>query len=152
MATVYGVNRTLANNPAGSNITDPGVLEGKLRVMMDSYEAASLASGSIIEVGRELPKNARIINVILMTDALGAGRTLAVGDYEDNDRYITATTCNTANLVTYLNAIDGRLYEVDETYTGKTVGSGTDRQITVTLGGGSAATGTIKIAIIYTYE
>lgn len=151
MATYKGVNRTLADNPAGSNIMDPGVQKGKLRTMMDTYEASGEATGSIIEMCEKLPKGARVLEVCLSTDALGAGRTLAVGDYEDNDRYITATTCNTANLMTRLNAIDGRQYKVDETYTGKTVGSGTDRQITITTAGG-AINGTIKIEITYTQE
>ena len=122
--------------------------------MTDTYEAASSASGTVIEVGREIPVKARILDVELITDALGSGRTCIVGDYEDTNRYITTTTCNTANLRTRLLAIDGFLYKIDETFTGKTGGEGasTDRQVIITLGGGSAATGTIKIVISYTYE
>lgn len=150
MATVYGTNRTKANTPtsAASNIMGAGVQDGKLRVIMDSYECASTASGTIIEMGQYLPKGARVIETKLMTDALGSGVTLIVGDYEDDNRYITATTCNTDNLVTSLNAIDGRQYEVDETTEGAT---STDRQIIITTGG-ATATGTIKLEVIYTYE
>jgi hypothetical protein len=148
MATVYGVNRTLANTPEGSNITDAGLLEGKVRVMVDSYEASAIAAGTIIEMGKYIPKGARVIEAELITDALGASVTLIVGDYEDDNRYITVTTCNTANLRTRLNAIDGFQYEVDETTEGAT---STDRQIIITTAG-ATATGTIKLVVYYTYE
>jgi hypothetical protein len=148
MATVYGVNRTLANTPTGSNIMDPGVQTGKQRVIMDVYEASASASGTIIEMGEYLPKGARVVEVALMTDALGGSVTLIVGDYEDDNRYITSTACNNANQVTRLNAIDGRQYKVDETTPGATT---TDRQIIITIGGASA-TGTIKLEVIYVQE
>src|SRR3990167_7115262 len=116
MATVKGVNRTLADNPTGSNIMDSGVQEGKLRTIMDTYEAAAIAIGTIIELGQYLPKGVRIVEVCLMADALGAGVTLKVGDYEDDDRYIEVSgTWNSANQVQRLNAIAGRQYKVDET-------------------------------------
>ena len=148
MATVKGVNRTLADTPEGSNIMEPGVQAGKLRVIQETYEAAAIAAGTIIEMGEYLPKGARIVEVALMTDALGGSVQLIVGDYEDDNRYITATTCNTANQVTRLNAIDGKQYEVDETTAGAT---STDRQITITTSG-ATATGTIKLEVTYTYE
>jgi len=151
MATVKGVNRTLADTPTGSNIVAPGLMKGKLRVMTDSYEASAIAAGTVIEVGDLLPKGVKVVDVMLMGDDLSADVTLAVGDYEDADRYITATVFTTANQVTHLNAIDGLFYEVDETYTGKTVGSGTDRQLTITTAV-SACTGTIKVAVLYVQE
>lgn len=150
MATVYGVNKTKARTPesSSSNIQDPGEQRSKVLQIQDTYEASLTASGTIIEMGDKLPKGARVIDVELMTDALGAGRTCIVGDYEDDNRYITATTCNTANLRTRLNAIDGLLYECDDTTPGDTT---SDRQIIVTLGGGSAATGTIKLVVKYVW-
>ena len=149
MATVKGVNRTLADTPEGSNIMDSGVQKGKLRTMMDTYEAAAIASGTIIEVGEYLPKGARVVEVALMADALGSGVTLIVGDYEDTNRYIEeSSTWNSNNQVQRLNAIAGRQYEVDETTEGAT---STDRQVIITTGGASA-TGTIKIEITYVQE
>lgn len=148
MATYKGVNRTLGDTPEGSNIMDSGVQYGKKRVIMETYEAAAIAAASIIEMGVYLPKGARVVEVKLMTDALGSGVTLAVGDYEDADRYITATAHNTANKVTRLNAIDGDQYEVDET---TATATGTDRQIIITTAG-AAATGTIKLEITYVQE
>jgi hypothetical protein len=150
MATYKGVNRTKADTPrsSDSNIMDPGVQNGKLRTMMDTYEASGIAAGSIIEMGMKIPKGARVVEVKLMTDALGSGVELEVGDYEDPNRYITATGCNSANQVTRLNAIDGDQYKIDETTEGDT---STDRYIIVTTSGGEA-TGTIKIEVTYTYE
>lgn len=148
MATVYGTNRTLANTPEGSNIIDPGLLKGKVRVMVDDYTFASSAIGTIVELGEYLPKGARVIDVELMSAALGSSVTLIVGDYEDDNRYITATECNTANLRTRLNAIAGLNYEVDET---TATATGTDRQIIVTTAG-AIATGQIKLVVKYVSE
>jgi len=155
MATYYGVNRTLANDPVGANRVDAAKMNGKLRVMTDTYEAAALAAGSIIEMGDELPLGSVIVEVILNTDNLQNSTTLKVGDYEDDDRYIDAVDCGSAEVTKQIGTttgnIDGRLYQVDATYSGKTVGSGTDRQIIITTAVG-AATGTIKLAIIYAVE
>ena len=148
MATVKGVNRTLADTPTGSNIMDPGVQAGKLRTIIDTYEAAAIAAGTIIEMSQYLPKGSRVIEVCLTTDALGGSVQLIVGDYEDTNRYITATTCNTANQVTRLNDIDGRGYKADETTPGATT---TDLQIIITTSG-AAATGTIKLEVTYVQE
>lgn len=148
MATYLGVNKTLSDTPEGSNIMDAGVLKGKVRVLQDSYEASAIAAGSIIEVGEYLPKGARVLDVELLCDALGSSVTLIVGDYEDDNRYITVTAMNTANKRTRLNAIDGLNYEVDETTEGDTA---TDRQIIITTAG-AAATGTIKLNVYYTNE
>lgn len=148
MATVKGTNRTLADTPTGSNIIKSGLQKGKLRTMIDYYEASAIAIGSIIEMSEYLPKGAHIVEVALTTDALGSGVTLIVGDYEDDNRYITATACNTANQVTRLNAIDGRQYEADETTEGAT---STDRQIIITTAGATAS-GTIKLEVTYAQE
>ena len=149
MATVKGVNRTLADTPTGSNIMDSGVQKGKNRTIMDTYEAVAVASGDIIEMGEYLPKGARVIEVCLMADALGSGVTLTVGDYESAARYIAvSSTWNTANQVQRLNAIGGRQYEVDET---TATATGTDRQVIITVGG-AAATGTITLEVTYVQE
>jgi len=150
MSTYKGVNRTLADDPVGSNIMDSGLQGGKVRVILDTYEAAAIVAGSIIEVGTELPKGARVIEIVMTTDALGAA-TIDIGDYEDADRYNNDVDVSVANTVTRIDLIDGRQYKVDETYTGKTVGSGTDRQITLTTAS-ATITGTIKIEIYYVQE
>ena len=148
MATVYGVNKTLARDATGSNIVEGGQLKGKERVMYDTYELDSTASGTIIELGEKMPKNARVVDVELMTDAMGSGVTVIIGDYEDDNRYITATTINTANLRTRLKHIDGMGYKMDETTATDT---GTDRQLIATTGGATGS-GTFKVKVTYIQE
>ena len=88
MSSVKGVNYT---NITATPIvkSDSEVAGGKVRVSYDSYEAASLASGSDITIGR-VPANATIIDVVLKCDALGGSSTLKVGDAADDDRYLAA--------------------------------------------------------------
>ena len=132
------------NTTKVTNITaDPAVnvdaaeAHGRMRVWYDSYEASSTASGSTITFAR-MPKGATIWEVKVMADALGASVTIAVGDGDDADRFITATTMNTANLVTNTNAIDGVGYNYS---------AQTDLVATT---GGATATGTIKFMVFYT--
>lgn len=151
MSTVYGVNKTKARTPesGSSNIVDGGLMAGRRRVMYDSYEAAAIVAGTIIEMGDKLPKGAHVIDVELMADALGSSVTLIAGDYEDDNRYIAvSSTWNSANQRQRINAIDGMGYKIDETTEGDT---STDRQIIVTTGA-ATATGTIKIAITFTQD
>ena len=110
---------------------------GRMRVWYDSYEASSTASADTITFAR-MPKGATIWQVRVVADALGSGVTIKVGDASLDDRFITQTTMNTANLVTETNAIDGVGYN----YTAQT-----DLIATV---GGAAATGTIKFMVFYT--
>lgn len=154
MATVYGVNSTKALTPTSENIIDMGDLGGRVRCMFDTYEAAADAAGTVIEMGQKLPVNARVLDVILHTDDLGNSVTLAVGDYEDADRYIDATDHGAgAELQTEMGIgnIAGFGYKIDETYTGVTVGAGSDRQITITTAV-AAATGTIKLLVLYVLD
>lgn len=147
MATYKGVNRTLADTPEGSNIMDPGVQKGKVRVIMDTYEANAIAAGSIIEMGELLPKGARVLEIVMMHDALGAA-IIDIGDYEDDNRYNNDVDVSVANIVDRIDLINGRQYEVVETTPGATT---TDRQIILTTAN-AAITGTIKIEIYYTQE
>lgn len=146
MATVYGVNRTLANDPQGGSILSPGLSRGKVRAIVDTYEAASLASGSIIEMGDKIPKNAKVIGLRVYADALGSGVTIKAGDYEDDDRYFDAEAFNTADKIKEADEIDGVVYEVDET-----VPATLDSQLILTTGG-AAATGTIKTVMLIIEE
>ena len=140
MASVKGTNFT---NITATPIVkiDSGEWTGKLRVQYDSYEASSLASGSDISVAR-LPKGAKIFDVVIHHDALGAGVTLAVGDSADADRYITATAAATAGkiLMSEDGAIDGVAYEQTA-----------ETDVLITTGGGTA-TGTIKCQVWFTIE
>ena len=142
MASVLGVNATKAADPSPSNILDPGTLGGKVRVLIDSYEAAALAAGSDITIGKALPSGAIIVGIAIATDALGAGVTVEVGDANTSDLYLAATVCTSA---TSTNAIatDGLGYVVGT--------AADDDTILVTTGVG-AATGTIKVVVTYVVE
>jgi hypothetical protein len=153
MATYYGVNKTKIRSGGIDNRLAKGVTDGRVKCFCETYEAGALASGSIIEMGPELPIGAVILEVVLSTDDLGgSATTLAVGDYEDNDRYITATNHGDGAVTTRLNAVGGLYYTVDATYTGTTVGSGSDRQITITTGADAMTGGTINLVVFYTQD
>lgn len=145
MATVKGVNRTIADATDWDHTLKPGKFGGKLHVMVDTYEASALPSGDVIELGGDLPIGALVLDVIVKHDALGTGVTLAVGDAEDTDRYIAATAAATAGALRATLA-DGAEYEVDNT-----TPSTPDTQVLVTTGGASA-TGTIKLVLFYVYD
>ena len=140
MASVKGTNFTNITADPVVKI-DSGEWSGKLRVQYDSYEASSLASGSDISVAR-LPKGAKVWDVIVHHDALGTSVTLSVGDSASATRYIGATAAATAGKL--LMSEDGRIGGFGFQQTAET-----DVLITT---GGAAATGTIKIAVIYAVE
>lgn len=79
MATNYGVNADLllVDNP--SQKAGVGEQGGRVRCIYDTFElTADLAANDTIEMGGLIPKGARVIDVHLFFDALGAG-TLDVG-------------------------------------------------------------------------
>ena len=143
MATVYGVNWTKYLTPVSDNITEPGELGGKVRVMTDTYEAAAVAAGSTIYMGKPLPVGARILNIKLAFDALGGGTTLSVGDASSAARYLSAAASTSAGIrdMADESTVDGLLYEID---------ADTDEIIVTTAGG--SITGTVKLIVEYTYE
>ena len=143
MASYYGANYTKYQTPTAGNITDPGELEGKVRVMTDTYEATGEAAGSLIYMGKPLPVGARILNIKLAYDALGGSSTLAVGDAVSAARYMAAGTSASAGIRDMADetTIDGLLFEILSTTT----------NIIITTAG-AAITGTIKMIVEYTYE
>jgi hypothetical protein len=142
MAAYYGVNYTKYLTPTADNITDPGELEGKVRVMTDTYEASAIAAGSTIYMGKPLPVGARILNVLMFFDALGAA-TVSVGDASSAARYLAATDVTSAGAVDMAEGdkVNGLLYEITST---------TDDIILTTAS--VAITGTIKLIVFYTNE
>ena len=145
MASVKGVNITNIDATPVVNV-DSENAGGKLRVFHDTYEAASLASGSDITIAR-IPVNATIHDVILKCDALGGSSTLKVGDSGDDDRYLAAVgTWNAAGQAQSMlagstaanTAVAGLGYKVTEA---------TDLIITT---GGATISGTIYFWVYYT--
>ena len=140
MASVKGANFTnITATPVVK--ADSSEWHGNIRVQYDSYEASSLASGSDISVAR-LPKGAKVYDVIVHFDGLGASSTVSVGDGDDADRFIAATSTASAGQMSMSQegAIAGFGYEAP---------AETDILLTT---GGASITGTIKVAVMYSVE
>lgn len=118
---------------------------GKVRAKVSTYEASALASGQVIFMDF-LPKGAVLLSGQLITDALGSGVTVKVtggafNTTQTDNKYLTATACNTANLRTALTP------PISATETPFTY----DECLCAVIGG-AAATGTIMLALIYLEE
>ncbi len=143
MSAEKGVNRLKMDSATPANRLSGGEFDGRVKVMIDSFVASSLAQDSTIDVGGIIPEGAKILEIVLMADALGGSVTLAVGDSDTAARYISATAMNTNHKVVRINVIDGRHYVVG-------TASG-DNQIVITTAGATAS-GDIKIQIRYTND
>lgn len=148
MADYYGINATLAKNPIGANITDPGLLGGNIRVMLDEYEFAGEAATKTVAVGKALPVGARVVGICAAWDDLtDGGGTMDIGDLDDDDRYASALAVGTAAAMTEIPLlIAGANYEV----LGEGAAQGYDDTQILCLINTAALTGTFKIAIFYT--
>jgi hypothetical protein len=139
MAIVKGVNKTKIDaGGSGTNVIPQAEFAGTVKSVYDTYEATAIASGDTIEVATPPPES-KIVGITLSTDDLGTGCTLAVGDSNTADLYITATSAADALTTSAIN-VGGMNYEI-----GTTDG---DEEILITVAG-SAITGTIKIEIFY---
>lgn len=88
MATYKGANRTIMDAITPATVLDPGLAGGVVRCMIDTYTAdATETTGTVIEMGGDLPKGARIIDVIV-TNPDGAA-SMTVGDAGSATRYET---------------------------------------------------------------
>ena len=147
MSSVKGVNYT---NITATPIvkSDSEVAGGKVRVSYDSYEAASLASGSDITIGR-VPANATIIDVVLKCDALGGSSTLKVGDAADDDRYLAAV--GTWNAAGQTQSMLGGSTAAITAMTGLGYRTTAETDIVITTGG-ATITGSIHCWVMYTVE
>ena len=145
MSSVKGVNYT---NITATPIvkSDSEVAGGKVRVSYDSYEAASLASGSDITIGR-VPTNATIMDVIVKCDALGASSTLKVGDADDDDRYLAAV--GTWNAAGQVQSMLGGSTAANTAMTGLGYRTTAETDIVITTGG-ATITGSIHCWVKYT--
>jgi len=142
MGTVYGVNRTLKRTGTVNTI-EPEIMGATVKWLYDSYEAAALASGSVIELGGlDLPAEARIVDWIIDHDAL-ADVTLKFGTKADDDEFMAATSAASADKKNFTD--DGIAASL-----GFEIASGDGQTLIITTSGASAATGTIKVAVAYT--
>tara|TARA_R100000234_G_C4987043_1_gene173791 strand:- start:193 stop:636 length:444 start_codon:yes stop_codon:yes gene_type:complete len=147
MASVKGVNITNIDATPVVNV-DSENAGGKLRVFHDTYEAASLASGSDITIAR-IPVNATIHDVIVKADALGGSSTLKVGDSDDDDRYLAAV--GTWNAAGQVQSMLGGSTAANTAVAGLGYRTTASTDIVITTGGATIS-GTIYCWVYYTVE
>lgn len=129
---------TFTKQKAGKLETKKGTAEATLHVTTAEFEASSLAANDTINLFR-VPVGAKIYDVKVITDKLGSGTSLDVGDAVDGDRYIDGANTAKTGGVSESCLIDG---------IGFVTTAGTSDIVAKNLGG--SATGTIKASVIYT--
>ena len=150
MASVKSVNITnMDATPFVS--TDSEVNGGKVRVAYDTYEAASLVSGSDITVAR-IPKDATIMDVIVKADALAGSSTLKAGISGDDDFFwgTNSITWNVAGQTcSMVHGISTGAPQATVTGLGYRTTAETDIILTT---GGATISNTIFVWVYYTVE
>lgn len=140
MATVYGVNATfeLAAGPPASFLP-AGKWGGKVRVMVDTYEAASIAAGTVIRVAK-VPKDGVVLRISnIQNDDLGTTTgTISIGVAASAALFDAATAQTTA--MKFFDAIDGAPWIASD-----------DTWIILTTSVG-VMNGTIKAEVYYAVE
>ena len=154
MATVYSIQKTKWDQNVPSQKIDTTELAGRVRVAHAEYEAASLASGDVIQMF-DLPNGSRIISGRLAHDALGGSTTLSVGYAAHSNAagtavsaaaaaYKAAAASTSATAVNAANTIalgENSLVDADKD----------GLPVSVTMGG-AAGTGTIQLTMMYVID
>ncbi len=154
MATVYSIQKTKWDQNVPSQKIDTTELAGRVRVAHAEYEAASLASGDVIQMFN-LPNGSRIISGRLAHDALGGSTTLSVGYAAHTNAagtavsaaaaaYKAAAASTSATAVNAANTIalgENSLVDADKD----------GLPVSVTMGG-AAGTGTIQLTMMYVID
>lgn len=147
-----GVNRTILDAVTPDHQLNKGLAGGRVKCIVDTYEANALAANSVIYMGAKLPLGAVVVDVQVDFDALGGGTSIDVGDAEDPDRYIdgvATTSAGTARAGNGQAAEDAVPYTLDATDdTDRNDSANSDRQVQITILGGSA-TGSIRSMVYY---
>ena len=154
MATVYSIQKTKWNQNVPSQKIDTTELAGRVRVAHAEYEAASLASGDVIQMFN-LPNGARIISGRLAHDGLGGSATLSVGYAAHTNAAGTAVSAAAAAYRAAATAVNAGAANAANTIAlgeNSIVDANKDGlPVTATLGG-SAGTGTIQLTMMYVVD
>ena len=140
MTAVLGVNYTKSIDPISTNILDI-VADNTVKCLSDEYTCATLVAGSTIKMGKILPAGAVIIEVILSHAALGSNTALAVGDSTTSDRYLVAAASTSDAVRKGPSVTAGQGYVIGT--------AASDGIILITTSDSGAATGKIKLDILY---
>jgi len=152
MATFYGVNATKMTQDVPSAKAGNGEQNGRVHVIYDTYElVADLATTDIIEMGGEIPKDARIIEATIAFDNLdtsggtldfGWKASIVSGEAVDNNGFIDAADCTSADVIHMSDNLafgNGQFKKFTEAV----------QPIVTTDGDTDATSGTISIMIMY---
>jgi len=154
MATVYSIQKTKWDQNVPSQKIDTTELAGRVRVAHAEYEAASLASGDVIQMFN-LPNGARIISGRLAHDGLGGSATLSVGYAAHTNAAGTAVSAAAAAYRAAATAVNAGAANAANTIAlgeNSIVDANKDGlPVTATLGG-SAGTGTIQLTMMYVID
>ncbi len=140
MAAVKGSNISkLEGTPA--RLPDVYAWHGRMRVQYDDYEAVALADGWTIAFAR-MPAGARLLDMVVHHDALGASTTLAIGTAGLPALFVPAQATSSAG--TIVQSIDGDLAGFGHVFTGTT-------DLVLTLAGADAS-GSVRAAVFYAVD
>jgi hypothetical protein len=154
--TLYGVVATAQITGGVSNWQLGGVIDGRVKVMIDTYVAvATEAVASTIAIGKQLPKGANVIAVILVSTVVQTSVTVSVGDKVTASRYgiAASTELQTAYSPKICLPVAGVYVTTDDSLTSAALPSATnDCQIILTTAGGTLVAGTITAYILYSFD
>jgi hypothetical protein len=142
MANYKGDVATAVNTGGLSNAVVQGNIDARKKVNLESYTILGTeASGSTINIGGNLPKNAKVLSITLSVTAAQTSATFSIGDSDSATRYASASTSlQTAGRYGY----DGKQYVVG-TATG-------DNAVLLTTGGATLTAGTLRAEIEYVLD
>lgn len=141
MVAVLGDNYTIhsANGPPASFLRG-GAWGGKVRVMIDNYEAVSLVADSTVTVAI-IPAYSYLLGMTnICADALGSGCTLSLGISGTAAKFLAAVAFNTAKQRKFIDVDAGLHY------------SPTVDTAIIILTETAVANGTIKTEVYYSIE
>ena len=154
MATVYSVQKTKWDQNVPSEKIDTTELAGRVRVAFAEYEAASLASGDVVQMFN-LPNGARIVSGRLAHDALNSSTTLSVGYAAHTNASGTAVSLSAAAYKAAGSSASATAANVANTIAlGENSLVDADKDglpVSVTMGG-AAGTGTIQLTMMYVID
>lgn len=144
----YSTNYEKTLDPSSTNIIDPGLVGGKVRVMTDTITipaTATLGSTDYVIVGKKLPTGAMVTSIKLVgPTVLSSISNVNVGDEGDLDRYIALGSAVSTYVENGPSAATGMVYQITGT---------TDNYIRVQVPNGrEVSSGTIKISVEYVVE
>lgn len=154
--TLYSVVATAQITGGVSNWQLPGLIDGRVKVMIDTFVAdATMAAASTIAIGKQLPVGANVLMIQLVSTVAQTSLTVSIGDKVTASRYgiAASTELQTAYSAKIALPIAGVYVTTDGSLTAANLPSATnDCQIILTTAGATMTAGTIGIQIYYTLD